>query len=40
MPRNCIDENCVKRAWYNFKGDVDALYCGLHKKDDMENVRA
>jgi hypothetical protein len=39
MPRNCVEENCNKRAWYNFNGELNTLYCGYHKKDGMQNIR-
>lgn len=40
MPRNCIAEGCSKRAWFNIEGEINTLYCVIHKKDDMKNIRS
>ena len=39
MPRTCVHDNCFKRAWYNFESEINPLYCGIHKKEGMENVK-
>ena len=35
----CKFENCKTRASYNVDGQSKALYCGVHKKENMVNVR-
>ena len=34
----CTFENCNKISIYNIEGEVSALFCSLHKKENMINV--
>ena len=34
----CIEPDCKTRANFNILGETKGLYCGVHKKDDMEDV--
>ena len=39
MPYKCkFEEGCNKQAIYNIPGETKGLFCGKHKKDDMEDV--
>jgi hypothetical protein len=31
--------NCKKQAIYNYKGEIDALYCSYCKLDGMINIK-
>jgi uncharacterized protein YajQ (UPF0234 family) len=35
----CKGNNCKKQALYNYKGEIDALYCGNCKLDGMINIK-
>jgi hypothetical protein len=35
----CIHEGCKTRPIYNVEGETKALYCSLHKKEGMVNVK-
>ena len=39
MPRYCIEPNCRKRSNFNKEGMKTAIYCALHKKDGMVDVK-
>jgi hypothetical protein len=34
----CIHDGCRKQPTYNVEGETKALYCSVHKKDNMVNV--
>ena len=36
----CKFENCKTRASYNVDGQKKALYCSLHKKENMVDVKS
>ena len=36
----CCEEDCGKRAIYNFQGEKTALYCASHKIDGMINLKS
>ena len=36
----CIFEICKKRSSFNFEGEKTALYCSIHKKENMIDVRS
>jgi hypothetical protein len=38
--KKCKFENCKTRAHYNVDGQSEALYCGVHKKENMVNVKS
>ncbi len=35
----CTHEGCRTRPNYNYKNETKALYCSVHKKDGMVDVR-
>ena len=35
----CIDNECNKQACFNFSNEKSPIYCGLHKLDNMINVK-
>ncbi len=35
----CIETNCIKPAYYNFKGLKEKLYCTEHKHNNMINIK-
>lgn len=38
MVKLCIENNCLTRPSYNYKGELNAVYCAKHKKETMINV--
>jgi hypothetical protein len=36
---NCISENCIKQAYYNYIGLKEKIYCNEHKLENMINVK-
>ena len=38
--KTCMFENCKTLPTYNFKGETKALYCSIHKKDNMINIKS
>ena len=36
----CIFENCKTRPNFNFEDEKTALYCSMHKKENMINVKS
>lgn len=40
MPRNCSNDDCHSRGFYNFLGITDEVYCGVHRKDGMINIKS
>lgn len=38
MVKLCIENNCLTRPSYNYKGKLNAVYCAKHKKETMINV--
>jgi hypothetical protein len=34
----CIEEGCSKNPTFNYSGEKKGIYCGRHKKDDMQDV--
>ena len=36
----CNDKDCNKQALYNIEGETKALYCGIHKKYGMIDVKS
>ena len=39
ISKNCIHEGCKTKPTYNVEGGTKALYCSLHKKEGMVNVK-
>ncbi len=35
----CIEKNCNIQPSYNYKNEVNPIYCNKHKKDEMTNIR-
>ncbi len=38
MPNFCIENNCQKRAIYNFIKETSPVYCSIHKLETMVDV--
>lgn len=36
--KTCLEENCDKQSYFNYKNEIVGLYCYTHKKDTMINV--
>lgn len=36
----CINDGCNKQPTFNMDGDTKALYCSLHKKDGMIDIKS
>ena len=39
MPKKCIHENCMKQPSYNIPTEKIALYCNIHKLENMINIK-
>ena len=39
MPTYCQEEGCIKYCVFNYEGKKQKLYCSIHKKDGMVNVK-
>ena len=35
----CLEENCSKRACFNFNSENKGIYCAQHKKEGMIDVK-
>ena len=36
----CIFENCKTLSNFNIEGEKNPLYCSIHKKENMINIRS
>ena len=36
--KRCIETNCNKQPNYNLQTETKALYCSIHKKENMINI--
>ena len=39
MPRKCLEEGCKRYPIFNKEGEKKRLYCSIHKKEGMVNVK-
>ena len=39
MPKICIEDGCLKYPSYNFATETKGIYCSVHKKKNMRNIR-
>ena len=40
MPSKCIETNCIKYSNYNLPTEKKALYCSIHKKENMIDIKS
>ena len=40
MPKKCIHENCMKTPIYNISTEQIALYCNIHKLENMIDIKS
>ena len=36
----CIEEGCIKIPTYNYASETERIYCSVHKKENMIDIRS